>query len=586
MFRSWVFVEIMTALLIVAAPAQAQAVSLPSRSTERQELGSAHGPGGTAPLAAETHRVPLETGALQIEVMRPRGSGLRPAVLILHGTHGYAREYRALAGAFADAGLVGVAACWFRGGEGAGRRFVTPLDCPADTPGIVDAGSVVAGARVDALVDAVMSLPGVDPSRVVILGHSRGGGAARNHVLRGSRARAIVLNASGHPPEVIASLAQLRTPTLILQGEGDSPADGGSEMTSVSRARAFEAAARQVGAPVEARYFPGAGHNALFQDATVRREVIERTVAFLLGLPAAPLERAPTVVHPRPMTPRDVLAETVRPADRLVRYGEAESQFGELRLPAGPGPHPVVVLIHGGCWSLPAGVSFMAPMADALRAEGVATWNIEYRHLPEPGSGWPGTYQDVGRAVDFLRELAPQHALDLTRVVLVGHSAGGHLAHWAAGRSRLGPDSALRSADPLMPAGVINLAGRMDMTADVGLYEEKCRGPVVRSFVGGTPLELPERYAELSPQALVPLGVRQIMIWGEFEDFVPRASLDDYLGRAQAAGDDVQAIFVPGAGHFDSASPTSSAWPYVRSAIWDLLRRGSSDGQVSADLPR
>lgn len=110
----------------------------------------------------------------------------------------------------------------------------------------------------------------------------------------------------------------------------------------------------------------------------------------------------------------------------------------ELRVPSGPGPHPVAVLIHGGCFKAAyATLRDLAPMADALKATGIATWNIEYRWLGEPGGGWPGTYLDVGRAVDHLRALAGQHPLDLGRVVVVGHSAGGHLATWAAARARV-----------------------------------------------------------------------------------------------------------------------------------------------------
>src|SRR5262249_47498167 len=120
-----------------------------------------------------------------------------------------------------------------------------------------------------------------------------------------------------------------------------------------------------------------------------------------------------------------------QPADYKIAYGEDPNQYAELKVPSSDGSHPVVILIHGGCWKAAyATLRDLAPMADALKADGIATWNIEYRRLPQPGSGWPGTYLDVGRAVDHLRAIATEHKLDLRHVVALGHSAGGHLALW------------------------------------------------------------------------------------------------------------------------------------------------------------
>jgi acetyl esterase/lipase len=151
-----------------------------------------------------------------------------------------------------------------------------------------------------------------------------------------------------------------------------------------------------------------------------------------------------------------------------VEYGPDPNQFGELRIPAGRGPHPVVVLIHGGCFKAAyASLRDLAPMGDALKAQGIATWNVEYRRLGQPGGGWPGTHQDVGRAVDQLRALAETYRLDLNRVVIVGHSAGGHLAMWAASRSRIPTSSALYANDPLKVRGVVDLAGPVDLSANI-----------------------------------------------------------------------------------------------------------------------
>jgi acetyl esterase/lipase len=276
----------------------------------------------------------------------------------------------------------------------------------------------------------------------------------------------------------------------------------------------------------------------------------------------------------RLMTPQDLMALPVKPPDQVLRYGSEPSQYGELRVPEGAGPHPVVVLVHGGCFRKEfADTKSIGAMADAFKREGIASWSIEYRRLPEPGSGWPGTYLDVATAADHLSALAPRFKLDLKRVVFLGHSAGAHLAHWAAARSRLEPGSELFSAKPLIPAGVVNLAGRMDMTVDIDDYEAPCGAPVIRKLLGGMPGEVPARYAQVSLPGLLPLRVRQVMIWGSRENFVPEARARRHVAAARAAGDEAELLIVPGAGHFETASPKSSAWPVVLSSVRSLLAR-------------
>jgi acetyl esterase/lipase len=298
--------------------------------------------------------------------------------------------------------------------------------------------------------------------------------------------------------------------------------------------------------------------------------MIARTFA-ILGLALA----APTSAQNGEtlMTARDLMSIPVQAPDKIIRYGTAPSQFGELRVPEGKGPHSVVVLVHGGCWSSYAGAASIGAMADALKQKGIATWSIEYRRLPESGSGWPGTYRDTATAIDFLRTFAKEHRLDLKHVVFVGHSAGGHLALWAAGRSRLPRSSPLFTATPLVPTGVINMAGRMDMTEGIEAYEATCDAPVVRQLLGGMPADQPARYADASPIGHLPLGVRQVMIWGSHEPYVPAAQAETYVAAARRAGDDVRLVTVPGIGHFESASPLSTAWPTVLASIEGLLDR-------------
>jgi acetyl esterase/lipase len=271
------------------------------------------------------------------------------------------------------------------------------------------------------------------------------------------------------------------------------------------------------------------------------------------------------------MRPADIIGKLpMPPADYNLPYGQDTNQIGELRLPAGPGPHPIIVLVHGGCW-MPQARRYLAAMGDELKKDGIASWNIGYRRIGQPGGGWPGTYLDVGYAIDYLRTIAAQYRLDLSHTAVLGHSAGGHLAMWAGTRHRLTPASPLYIADPLPLRGVINLAGTIDMSANIAHMEQKCRGPVVSNLMGGTLAAVPDRYKAVSAQTLLPLGVTQVLIWGDQEDFVPQPLVERYVAAAAGSGDRVRLIVVPATGHFETASPFTSAWPVVREAIRSLL---------------
>lgn len=279
---------------------------------------------------------------------------------------------------------------------------------------------------------------------------------------------------------------------------------------------------------------------------------------------------------PALMPPGELEKLPVSPPDARIAYGSEANQFGELRLPSGPGPHPVAILVHGGCFKASyATLRDLAAMADALKTAGIATWNVEYRRVGETGGGWPGTYRDVGSAVDHLRVLADRHPLDLGRVVLVGHSAGGHLAMWAAARGRVPAGSEIHFKNPLPVRGALDLAGPVDLTANISGYEGLCRDAVITGLMGGTPADVPERYAQASPIRLVPFGVPQVLLMGEHEDFVPRPLAEAYTSAATQAGDRVRLIVIPGVGHFEIASPRAATWPRVESVIRSLI-----DGQL------
>ena len=270
------------------------------------------------------------------------------------------------------------------------------------------------------------------------------------------------------------------------------------------------------------------------------------------------------------LTISDVVAAPAATPDFRIPYGSDAAQFAELRLPAGPGPHPVVVIVHGGCWLAEYDLGTTSAMAEALRRAGCATWHLEYRRADMPGGGWPGTFWDIGSGVDALRGLAAEHRLDIARVVIVGHSAGGHLALWAAARHRVPAGSDLWSRDPLRVRGAVSLAGILDLRSFLGLQETSCGGPVVTRLLGGLPAEVPERYRAASPIEMLPLGIPQVLITGDDDLIVPPALGTDYARAAREEGDRVEEIVVPGAAHFEVIAPGSAAWSTVEDAILEL----------------
>jgi acetyl esterase/lipase len=260
------------------------------------------------------------------------------------------------------------------------------------------------------------------------------------------------------------------------------------------------------------------------------------------------------------MTADDILSRLPPAADERVPYGDGSLQFGDLRLPAGSGPHPLLIVVHGGFWRARHDLSYMGFACEALRAAGIATWNVEYRRIGDEGSGWPGTFLDVAAAADAVRGIAARYPLDLARVAAMGHSAGGHLALWLAGRHRLPIESPLASPDPLPLNGAVSLAGVCDLHE---AWTRRLSGGVVRDLLGGTPDEVPERYNAASPAALLPLGVRQWLLHGTADANVPYALSAEYAHRAETAGDDVKLVTLPEAGHFDVVDPTSAEWVTV-----------------------
>jgi acetyl esterase/lipase len=264
---------------------------------------------------------------------------------------------------------------------------------------------------------------------------------------------------------------------------------------------------------------------------------------------------------------RAILDLPAPPADYRLAYGPGALHFGDLRLPAGTGPHPVLIAIHGGFWRNSYSMEYMGHLCAALADRGAATWNVEYRRVGDEGGAWPGTLLDVAQAADHLQQLAPSYNLDLRRVVALGHSAGGHLALWLAARPRIALSSPLYSPAPLPLNAAVSLAGVIDLSR---AWELNLSDGAVLELLGSTPTEQPERYAAAAPQALLPLGARQLIVHGSDDESVPLALSQSYYEAAHAAGDDARMLILPGAGHFEPVDPRSREWPLVAEAVIEL----------------
>jgi acetyl esterase/lipase len=289
--------------------------------------------------------------------------------------------------------------------------------------------------------------------------------------------------------------------------------------------------------------------------------------ALALGLAvtaaAAPLMNWPDLLG-RPMP---------RPTETIA-YGPGPMQFGDLWLPAGKGPFPVVLMVHGGCWrSRVAKLTIMNYAAADLARRGIAVWNIEYRGVDVAGGGYPGTFADVEAAADALPAIAAKHQLRIERVVALGHSAGGHLAFWLAARPSLPRTSPLWRVHPLPIAGVVSLGGLPDLKDAHARGDEACGADTVERLVGPPGPAHADVYGDTSPAALR-LTSPAVQINGDQDPIATPDSATRFAERMhRRAREPIMTEVVSRSGHVELIAPGSDAWAAAVLATERLLGR-------------
>ncbi|MEY9962850.1 acetyl esterase/lipase [Streptacidiphilus sp. MAP12-16] len=258
----------------------------------------------------------------------------------------------------------------------------------------------------------------------------------------------------------------------------------------------------------------------------------------------------------------DVMTRTAPPPDHTSHYGPHADQVVDLRLPPDRPADTLVVLVHGGFWKARYDRAHTGPLADALARAGYAVAVPEYRRVGSVGGGWPGTFDDLSVFFEALGTITTAHGLRAKRTILVGHSAGGHLALWAAARHRLPAGSPWRTQ--WRPDAVVSLAG----CASLALTDVwSLGGQAASALLGGGVDDVPERYALADPGALLPLGVPVTLLHGTEDADVPVAMSREYAGLAEQAGDPVRLVELPGMEHFGLIDPLSAAWPHLLDAL-------------------
>ena len=277
-----------------------------------------------------------------------------------------------------------------------------------------------------------------------------------------------------------------------------------------------------------------------------------------------------TAVNDGPiMTWSDLLTREKPGADKTIGYGTDPLQVIDIWVPStekwGRGPHPAVIMLHGGCWQTAvAERDIMNWIADDLRSHGVGVWNIEYRGV-DRGGGMPGTYEDVGRAADLFAAEGAKYGLKTGGVrIAIGHSAGGHLALWLARRPGLAADDALRGAGPIGIDVAISQGGLPDLRAGAASTDHACGAEAPAAMARGD-------YARTSPPEM-PLGsAREMQFNNDRDRITPPATGAAYIAAMAKRGTAVTMEVTRGEGHVELIAPDSVSWGKQRAAILALL---------------
>lgn len=271
---------------------------------------------------------------------------------------------------------------------------------------------------------------------------------------------------------------------------------------------------------------------------------------------------AVTVTGTTPFSPQSVDNAPFDPPTLRVAYGSASAkQYGELRVPQGKGPFPVAMMVHGGCWMGLGGTANLAALSSFLTRNGVATWTPSYREL-ESGGGWPNTFADWAQGLGYLNTLAETYPLDLTRITVMGHSAGTLPAMWLATGDK--GDAVVTSNLPRVHAGVV-IDGPLRLAEYVGVDVDICGKPVIAPLMGGSPAEVPARYAMLDPAINKPLLKRLLVVDGALPD--PDPAL---VATLRGQGIDVEVIRVNQDDHFSMLLPGTADFALIGPALLDI----------------
>jgi acetyl esterase/lipase len=269
------------------------------------------------------------------------------------------------------------------------------------------------------------------------------------------------------------------------------------------------------------------------------------------------------------------LLERPRPQpNSTVRYGNDPLQVVDVWQPEGPGPYPTVLMIHGGCWQTEiADRTIMNWIADDLRRRGMAVWNIDYRGVDRPGGGYPGTLLDVTKAADALRDHAAAYRLDISRIVTVGHSAGGHLALWLAARKNLTPTTIFNPGNPLPIAAAVSLGGLQDLELAEQPPGSGCGTEVIGQLIGRRISARLHPLNDTSVPRMGPLGIPQALINGNQDRIIPGFYAEEYRRKMAEQGDTVAVRMLDRTGHVELIAPETAAWAAAVEEIEKALGR-------------